>query len=202
MTEEILEALGWSGEVLGALEWSGASGLVVGMVDGLEHERRERIGLGGVVDRRTIEAVASIGPEPVPCREVTELSELGATSGLVAWGRNDTVFALARPPVRVEGVIVTGHGWRETLSRASRFSLVAPRVAAVDRRPRDLDAAVAQAMWFDAGLVVTSDAAVDVLGHPGPTAGDDDAYRWWFGELVYSAHLQLSTAVRRHPSAA
>lgn len=201
MSATIGKALGWSSDVTVELEWSGASGLVFAELDANEHRRREAAGIGPLRDVLTVRALASLGSQPMPVREITDMARLSAEPGLIDWGANDMVSAAASPPLRIIGAMVPGRGWRETLSRASRFSLVTRRVAVIDRRPRSLDAAVAQAMWFDAGLIVASDEQLELLAHPGPVAGDDAAYQWWFSEVVYAAHLRLNEAVRRHPAA-
>lgn len=202
MSATIGKTLGWSSDVTVELEWCGVSGLVFAELDANEHGRREAAGMGPLRDLLTVRALASLGSQPMPVREVTEIARLSAEPGLMDWCANDMVAAAASPPLRVIGTMVLGRGWRETLSRASKFSLVTRRVAVIDRRPRSLDAALAQAMWFDAGLIVASDERPELLAHPGPVAGDDAAYQWWFSELVYAAHLRLAEAVHRHPAAA
>jgi len=162
-------------------------------LDPHEARRREQAGVGAVTDIDVLDLFLGlplgvpVGRTALSGRERRALSK--TPSGCVETDAG-TVTRLARPPLTVALAIVTARSWRRGLEDAGRFAPFCARAVVLDRPPRDLATACAEADFFGVGLLVTTGSDVDVLVPPEPHRPGRAATRsWWFAEDVYRAYL-------------
>lgn len=158
-----------------------------------EAGRREQAGLGAVTDIDVLDLFlglplgAPVGRKALSGRERRALAKTPA--GCVETAPA-TVTRRARPPLTVALAIVTAHSWRRGLEHAGRFAPFCTRAVLLDRPPRDLATACAEADFYGVGLLVTTGPDVEVLVPPEPhRPGRVAARNWWSAEEAYRAHL-------------
>jgi hypothetical protein len=161
------DAFGFEAEFGLAVRWDAqAPAYVFGALNGAEHERRQRACIGHL-RRQDIFRLRT---------ETTEQTET------------------LRSPLTVTGVVVVRRDARRAITAASYFAPLARRGAVATGGRLNRDEAVARGLWFEVGVAIATDDAVEVLTEPGPAYGEDPWYRWAFTEVVYREYLTALSA--------
>jgi hypothetical protein len=112
---------------------------------------------------------------------------------------DEVAGAVTPEALHVDAVVVAGCDARATLRRASYFAPVARRIALV-HKVRDLDDLLVRAAWLEVGIARVTGDELQILAHPGPVHGFDDAFKLRFAKKVLSSHAAISRSAGRHPA--
>jgi hypothetical protein len=177
--------------VCGGAVGSGATADAVCIMDGAEHLRRQRAGMGAVTSLTVLDAVMNLPPD-IPVRRAdispAALARLKRTGAGLVVVEPDWVTRIGRPPLTVLGAVVTGMSWRAALRRAVAFGPFAQRIVILDRAPASIDVLLWEAQLAGVGVWLTVSGSMSELMAPEPFQLHFlKAATWRFAERAYRA---------------
>jgi hypothetical protein len=192
------EGFGFDGQLVEGLRFYGSQVDVLVAVDDVEVARRQATGLGPLLDRQLLTALASLPHghrvrwddiDPV-LHPVLDCAPAGVlhrdpTAVTVRW----------RPAARVVGVLATaGRDWRAGVSRVGIFRRDAACALLLARPPLDLGAVLSRTSRFGIGLALPGQHGWEVYVDAEPTRLRVDATHWRLLETAYAGWLSQHQA--------
>lgn len=177
-----------------AAQISGGHGDAVIALNFDEHERRQREGLGAVVDLALLDALMNLPHGgAIPVSDLADYERAiyeRAPKGVVERDADQLVRLLDRP-LTVHAVIIRGRGWRNLLGRVSAFGPVCQRIIWFEHEPHGLSDVSWEAeyagvgVWFERG-----DKIVEALRPAVHQPLYQKPARWRFEERAYRMYLR------------
>jgi len=163
-------------------------------MDAAEVDRRHRLGVRPVTNRRVLELVLAMPAGvavPLDCFRPADQRLLGAQqAGVVACERGH-VQALLQPALSLRSVGVVAATWKQGLRQSSRFAAYCARYVVLDGLlgSDQVDSAAMEARFYGVGLAVHRDRSLDWLVSPAPFPfGRYTAASWLMAEQVAKSY--------------
>lgn len=205
----ILEAgglFGFDGQLLEGLRFFGTQVDALVAVDSYEAARRRSVGLGPLLDRELLTALASLPHgHPVRWDDIDPLMHpvLDCAPPGVLHHNTYTFQVQWRPPVRLAGVLtIAGRDWRAGVNRVGIFRRDAACALLLTRPPLELAAVLGRASRFGIGLALPDrQGRWQVYAEAEPVRRRADPTHWRLLETAYARWLSQRQADAHSSSA-